>query len=303
MEDLIPRLRAFGTPNQPCTPEQLHTLAAELGCEIDADLMAIYGDHDGTTDTWGEDDAKIAFRLVPVAEVVDMYHTLREGKFEFPTSDWRVFWTDDQSNYAAVYVEGPLRGKVCFVAHDSVEENYIPYFRTVRSFCAELVRVAALEGRWSKLSMDYPACASVSPADEESDRGLALQYAAECRMADEDERQEYLAGCVIQLIPYADGGLLLSLSQDENEHLRQRAGGLIQQRQREERATSALPRLVELIRTGPHGRRSEARQEISRLFFEVDRESLRRLGVEVRTVRKGIEYRASPDSAWERLER
>jgi hypothetical protein len=300
MDELISRLRSLGEPRAPCTPERLHTLSRELGTELDPFLLAVYADHDGFTEA-GND---APFRLMPVDEVAQTHRSF-QGMGEdagFPTLAWSAFWTDDNSNYVACYTDGPLRGKLFLLDHDGIE--LAPRFRSARSFCTALVRAVDEKRDVRDVPTDYPAITAPLLGDDETDRTLALRYLAACGDTYDEDERTYLAHCAINLLPYTETAPLLAFAGDENDSIRDLAAGLLKRR----RVESTLPRLVELLRTGPHGRKSAGREELARLIDEALSSigtrfyrDLRDQGVELRRVRDGFEYRSAPEGPWRKL--
>jgi hypothetical protein len=306
VDDLISRLRSYGDPNPPCTPEQLQTLSRELGVEIDPFVLALYARYDGqahtgtmTAEDGTESEAWVEFRLMPVSEVVETHPVFQD--LDLPTLAWHAFWTDDNSNYAACYTSGPLRGKVCLIQHDDLQ--LAPRFRSARSFCTALLQAADEGMDFREFPADYPAL-TASREEDADDRALALQYAAECGKTGDEEQRVYLAQCAINLLPYAETEPLLAFARDQNQEVRIQASGLLGHR----RVLSAMPHLIELLRARCQGGKPDAREEIRHLLADARSylgstmyAELRARGVEVRTVRDGFQCRASPDAPWVNL--
>ncbi len=104
MDDMVSRFRARPLPfNAAVSAREIARLQASLGAALPAELLALYRDHDGLPEHAPDD---LPFRLMPIDEVIDIHHIARrEGWADVGV---RVFWTDDNSNYAGLYLTGPL---------------------------------------------------------------------------------------------------------------------------------------------------------------------------------------------------
>src|SRR5690349_5121296 len=94
-------------------------------------LSALYRDHNGM----GTSAKSAAMRLMSLDEALDFYRAVRS--FGWNGLGLRAFWTDDNSNYAGLYVAGPLLDKVCFVDHEDYDIS--PVYRSLTSFLATLL--------------------------------------------------------------------------------------------------------------------------------------------------------------------
>jgi hypothetical protein len=61
-------------------------------------------------------------------------------------------FTDDNSNYAAVYVSGPMKGMICYLDHE--ETDISPVFRSINSFI-QAIQLNPKSG-WYDIPKDYP---------------------------------------------------------------------------------------------------------------------------------------------------
>ncbi len=132
----------------PASQTTLEALGTSLECRLPPDILALYRDHDGNTDRFITDG-----RLMSIEEVEAFHETIAPHDFgDGEDSDlWKValfgrglraFWTDDNSNYGAVYVEGPLEGMVRWLYHDSDEDVL---YRSVESYYELLAKAAKEE--------------------------------------------------------------------------------------------------------------------------------------------------------------
>src|SRR5262249_36303198 len=118
MDDLIRRLHAFAVEfNPPASPDQIRALEEELRAPLPAELWALYQDHNGTglaqRGTW-------AFRPLSLDEVRrerEMVQIFRDT-FEWGDLGLVFFFTNDNSDYAGVYLTGPMVGRVAVMPHE-----------------------------------------------------------------------------------------------------------------------------------------------------------------------------------------
>lgn len=136
----------FNSPHawrSPASEAQLEAAAQALEMMWPEDLRALYLIHDGTAperlaadwqDQWqvhldqDEDAWPPGPYLMDLEEAVAWY-IATQGVFP---EDLRFFWTDDNSNYVGIYVQGPLLGMVCVFNHDG--GTFVPAFRQLQDF-------------------------------------------------------------------------------------------------------------------------------------------------------------------------
>ena len=144
------------------------------GDELPAEILALDRDHDGTDDARGD----IPLRLMSIDEAIE-FHGNSGYLAERGGREMRTFWTDDNSNYAGLYVEGPLPGRVFVIDHDEVDLS--PVYRSAHSFHEVMLDAAAGGLDWYEMPTDYPVDRGVSTpevrpasaAERHADRDLA----------------------------------------------------------------------------------------------------------------------------------
>jgi len=329
MDDLITRLRFYGEPNPPATPEQLQALSRELERELDPFLVQLYLDHDGQADgrrvVTGEDgteaEKELGFLLMPVSEVLDMHGTIRgrqPGEYGYLPYRYAAFWQGDE--WMACFLDGPLRGKVFRCAYDG-GRAWIPLYRSPRSFCEALVKAVEREGDGSDDDCTYSVgdfadhghLTAPPEGDDPADTAAALQLIEECRTRGDRDDQAFLLDCAAVLLPHHDAALLDALANDESPLVRDAVQALLRKRHqarlrvheeqlRAERQRVEVPRLVELIRTGPHPKKSGEGRELLDLLHRYHRApELAQLGIAANRLKKGWQYRKARGAEWEFL--
>lgn len=263
VEQAISRLEAAGFRfNLPAPdPEaQIGELAAALGCgALPPEVTALYWHGDGMSTRLqpdydarfpegegpgegdigyggyggdGEEDGSIGdlFRLMTAAEVREMHPHLES--FGFTSFGRRCFWTDDQSNYAAVYVEGPLAGRVCLLSHDGPDPS--PVYRSVLSFLAAVgdsgLRGFIYDGPDHKPGADYPALtprAGNMDTAHSADRDALRELWPLFRAATETTEREQYAFAIVALTPFEQTDSILPFTDDQDFFIVQKACTLL----------------------------------------------------------------------------
>jgi len=131
LQDIIDAYQEAGFARERAASQQaLEAAQQELDCLFPEALLALYTDHNGmpASKEW------LPMRLMSLEEVTDFHQVVLEYGWDL----WglRVFWTDDNSNYAGLYITGPLAGKVCWIDHGEIDPT--PVYASVRSFLCVL---------------------------------------------------------------------------------------------------------------------------------------------------------------------
>ena len=98
------------------TEAALVALEAALGATLPAAARELYRRCGGITDRVR---TALPMRLMPPTDVVDTLQILAEGMDVYsPHPAARYLFSDDNSKWVGIFVEGPLRGKLTILDHD-----------------------------------------------------------------------------------------------------------------------------------------------------------------------------------------
>lgn len=255
--------------NPPATDAQLQELESALDCSLPSELRALYLQHDGM-----QDPGDFPFRLMSTEDVVETHRAMREEGLV--PEEIRFFWTDDQSNYAALYVSGPASGRVCVVDHE--EPDTTPLFRSVTSFYRALGAAAENGQDWYEL-LQQPGGPETegTPEEQAADLALAEDYFQRYAGTEDPRQRQAFAFAGMQLLPPSETSRLLDWLRSEDMWIQERACTLLGRRGYAE----AIPALAEVARTGKHNGRvaaltalrkfgAPAQEEVTRLRNELE---------------------------------
>lgn len=115
--------------NPPATDLELSAAELELGVSIPEKIREVYRRYNGIP----EYKTKVLpFHLLPLSEALEINRNFRDGGHYseiIKRYSLVCFWGDDESNYAAVFVDGPLQGRVSFLDHDGYYVGiYLQFF-------------------------------------------------------------------------------------------------------------------------------------------------------------------------------
>lgn len=158
MNDIILKLRTQDWPfNDGLSDTEIRTFERRIGCRLPPDLRALYADHDGVEE---HGDHRL-FHLMPHESAIEFNAMKEENSIAFCGEDIfdvqgddpaRVFWTDFNSNYAGVLVDGPDAGCVFIFDHD--EPRLAVRYDLIRSFLEALADAAGTDQLWSEMPVD-----------------------------------------------------------------------------------------------------------------------------------------------------
>lgn len=153
-------------------------------------------------------------RMLKPEEVREMWEALR-GIDVFQSI--LPLWTDDHSNYVALYVEGPLKCRICYLNHDETDNS--PAFRSTENFIRELEKDDDQD--WEDLNKDYPTMST-----EANLKDMSIIYelgkCAERKDVDEDLRRQYLFS-LFALISQDLLTVIMPFAEDEDPYVCERA--------------------------------------------------------------------------------
>ncbi len=249
MNSLIQQIRAAGVELRPgLTAAQLAEFRVALGADLPSDLASLYVDHDGMLGT-----SNLPMRMLSCAEALRENTAVRAFDGQLLEPGACLFWTDDHSNYAGVFLSGPLVHRVFILDHDDPELT--PRFFDVRSFTRHLL--AHPDDVLGGDGYDYPAIEDPGPTAAE-DRRLGREFLREHTESRQDQRTAFLA---LALLPPEDTHLAVPLLDSPDMWIQERACLLLGVR----RHRAAIPRLVEVARSGLHNGRIAAVVALKRM--------------------------------------
>jgi hypothetical protein len=277
--DIIKRFRReVSGLNEPATEQALARLGGVFDEQSNAEVIALYSDHDGSIRRPKRKGQSLPARLMPIAEALGVNPSL-DAAFEGQTPGEVLWlWTDDNSNYAGVFISGLLGGFVTVVSHD--EPVVAPRFLSVASFVEALLPVG-------EDALDLPSlrCELPVASDEGVDRGrrlgaLAIELMARWRgtsssedePGDEDQRRAW-ANAALCLLPVADTHLAVELLRDSDMWTPESAVRLLELRGH----LAAIPELERLAIEGTPNGDSAAIRALVRLDTVAARQALERV--------------------------
>lgn len=268
MENILKRYRSFEIEFNPgTTTEECKNLEVALNCSLPKELTLLYQNHNGTSE---KSTSILPFRLMSIAEVTEFNSAVEE--FGWAKLGLRVFWCDDNSNYAGLYVKGPLSGCICFIDHS--ETDLSPVYRSLYSFLVNLIDAAEKGFGWYDMPTEYP---QYTPSEnairtaEDWARAQALKHFFE--VAEDEEEKLQLAYCIMQITPFEETDSLLDFLQDQDMYIQEKAAEIIGRRKYE----AAVPQLAQLVLEGGPNGRIAAIRTLKNIGTKSSREKLQEL--------------------------
>ncbi len=100
----------------------LKSLEADLNVRLPSELWDLY---QTIQDPLRSESSP--FRLMSAEEVKDTREATNHFYSDFSGFNWWnscAFWSDDNSNYAGIYLDGPLLGRIYFLDHDQPDLSF-----------------------------------------------------------------------------------------------------------------------------------------------------------------------------------
>ena len=177
------------------TEAALVALEAALGATLPAAARELYRRCGGITDRVR---TALPMRLMPPTDVVDTLQILADGMDVYrPHPAARYLFSDDNSNWVGIFVEGPLCGKLTILDHDL--GSNAPRFSDLASFLEKLLAAADRGQPWEQMSSDYPLSAASAGALIDEARPLATYYLAEYHTAQDLRTRNVAADTALHL--------------------------------------------------------------------------------------------------------
>jgi len=190
----------------------------ELGATLPQAVRALYRRCGGIGDDALE---HVPMRLLSPEEALGEAESLAEQAETYkphPLPDARYFFVDDGGNWAGVYVEGPLKGKVVLLDHD--EPSSAPRFFGLAAFLSELVVAGRDHGDFTMLTTSYPLSSESSVDLIDDARPLAHEYLERSRRATTLEGVLDSAEAALHLLPPDEWQVMQKLLSSEHQFIR-----------------------------------------------------------------------------------
>jgi hypothetical protein len=265
--------------NPPATEPDVQALERAMGCPLPDDVRQLYADHDGSNDRPTTSVGWCPLRLLPIREAIETNRELADALRDEPKAG-DILWlcTDDNSNYAGVFLDGPLAGFVTVLNHE--EPELTPAFRSIGSFVARAFRagdqgaereVVDIPGIDRELPTSAPA-----PGSEVADRALAQEFLVRYRAAVDDRSRLAWACSFLCVLPFPDTDLAVELLREPDMWIPERAVNLLELRRH-----AAPAELERLAREGAANGYGAAIRALVRLATPEARAALARLGADL----------------------
>lgn len=286
INEILKSLTLNANINPPCSEEEIQKFERETRIQLPDTLIRLYRHCNGTKIKKG---VELPFNLMTLEEVRELL-TFSDWYYEELQKNLQdndkicAFWSDGNSNYAAVYLSGLLEGKICFIDHE--ETDLSPVFRDFTNFYQSIFEIHALnlrqpsaESGWWDMKTDYPKL--VKDENEEfyfEDLLLAEKFIELFREETGYEKKQHLAFCAMNLLPLSETDKILEFVRSDDMWIQERACQLLG----EKKSEKAIPVLAEVARSGNHNGKiaamialrnfntQESKFEIERLLNEVE---------------------------------
>jgi len=276
LREIIKEFRTeFANLNMPASTEDLRDLEHAIGGLPDQ-VLILYRDHNGSAQLPQVRDRKLAARLMPIEEVITTQAALNRLRDSLPTIGALAWlWSDDNSNYCGVYMDGPLRGWLCILDHE--EPILTPAFRSIESFMSRLLS----EARQTEQSgaCDIPSVPRGVPGsvpdggNDKSDLQLALHFREQYNAESLEAMRRLCAFCSICLTPYGSTAEVTPFLEDRDMWIPEAAVRLLELRHWE----GGTEQLEKLAREGSPNGDTAAMRLLAQMNTDESRSTIARL--------------------------
>jgi hypothetical protein len=250
MDEIIKRLNSFRkTAPKGAAKSELAALEKHLGVTLPNELATLYSDHNGEGDR-----GELPWRLLSTTESAQINRDLSAEKILSP--EIRLFWSDDEGNFAGIYFEGPLAGSICFFDHE--ERDFAPRFKSLTSFLQAIIAAAEQSQTWREM----PSNISSEKTDSQSDplQQLRNKFSSETNA----RKRRQLAFDLLAIIPAENSADIIPYLDDPDLHVQERAAETLG-RHRHEPAIPLLIQLAQRETTKVHNARIGALLALGRI--------------------------------------
>ena len=226
---------------KPPAPESQIEELSKCG-QLPGELLTLYRHHNGMTP-----GSNLPMRLLSITEALEENPLVLDSEWlerRFLSEDRPLLcWSDDNSNYAGIFLGGPLQGFLFFLDHEDVDSS--PQYSSIASFYSQMLE-AGTSG-WYEMVREFPRLSSGLRDDEEL--SLARQYRERWWLADTDSDNYFtMALRFLALLPPGSTAEAKELLLSENMWVQDAACNLLGRRQ----FLASISELAEVARRGTH---------------------------------------------------
>lgn len=204
--------------------------------------------------------SKFDMRTMTLSEIEELFYLLKNNLL---FKDLVPLFTDDNSNYAAVYVAGAMKGKICYLDHE--ETDISPVFRSINSF-VQAIRLNPELG-WYDMPKDYPVFLEESDVEQSSDDWAVVEQIKDFidheNEMDDDYRTNLLF-CIMGLTPKTHLDKIIQYLYDEDMWVQERACKILG----DHKYKPAEGHLEKIMEDGMHNSRLAAKKALNEIRKE-----------------------------------
>lgn len=201
-------------------------------------------------------EQKFFLRLMELDEIVELTDFM--SKMEV-YQDIIPLWTDDNSNYIGLYIQGACKYRISYINHE--ETDLSPGFRYISSFITKLELHPNLD--WDELKKDYPSGIEISSTEIDEDlRSIDKlnNLKSSNQLINDDIRCQYILS-IMALTPKRYLDTLIQYLDDEDMYVQERACEIIGFH----RYNLAREKLLEVSINGMHNGKLAAKRALERI--------------------------------------
>lgn len=167
-------------------------------------------------DSYSKSQHELPMRLLSPQEALEIYNWLEKNLW---VKGLCPLWTDDNSNYAAVYIHKPLNYRVCFIDHEEIDLS--PVFVSVESFLEVLESNHGKD--WYYLPRDYPVLNKIILRTQIKTDLEVIEELKQLMFEGDADKRQYYAFCIMALTPYQHIDMLIPFLTDDDMWIQERA--------------------------------------------------------------------------------
>lgn len=195
-------------------------------------------------------------RLMDSDEIIEVAEFMSEIEVY---QDIIPLWTDDNSNYIGVYIQGASKYRICYINHE--ETDLSPGFRSISSFITKLGLHPNFD--WDELEKDYPSEIEISSTEMDEDLSCIDELnnlISSNQLENDDIRCQYIFS-IMALTPIKHLESLIKYLDDEDMYVQEKACEIIGFH----RYIPAREKLLEVSKNGMHNGKLAAKRALARI--------------------------------------